>query len=220
MRTILLPIALLVALIGDFFSVQGLFSSHSAVASAAPAQMPSPAKDGASKDKASAIASGVAKPGDRVATPYPRRILFPDPKIELVLPAPMANGPREPETWVWKPRKSRFTIVVTLASWNSASGETIDYLNSLAPLLKERSVSLVGAFVNDTIKNVERFMGEHRPRFEAGMAGAQFVASLESPVTPHYWAINTQGEVMTELVTPSDVERRAFFNKILRWTEF
>jgi len=149
------------------------------------------------------------------ATPWPRRIFLPTLVLEDV-PGWTAPG----ATRRALSADARFTIVAVLASWNPASSPLAAWLTSVAVSLSARRVRVVGAFSNDTAPSVLRFLTRERPRFEAGLAPAEFLKELGNPKVPTVWVVNPRGEIVTRKELPNETEMKRIAEDLARWTDF
>jgi hypothetical protein len=172
---------------------------------------PSPVATPASGHTPPAVATPSPAAAPKV-TPWPRRVLFPNPGLR--------NAPGFDRPPPWNPRDWRFSVLVTLASWNPKSEEMVQWMSHISDVFSVKKVLVLGVFSHDTAESIERFAVAQRPRFPAGVASSVFLKSFGNPKVPTVWIVNVRGEIVTRKELPDETERKRLQELLALWTDF
>ena len=178
------------------------------------------AAEGAATPKPTAVPVPAAPP----ATPYPRRILFPEMKAWWTLPPDLKLGETAPDSEnegeVLDFTQHRFTLVLGLASWNKRTEEILVMLDERATQMKARAVRFVALFPEETETTYREFVRRRSHPFLLGRVSPNSVAGTRDLEMPSAWVVNNRQEVLSRWANLTPAELDAILKKLALWTDF
>ena len=185
-------------------------------ASARCAVAPEPAKDekkadaAATPDAAKPAAADASKPAAET-TPIPRHIVFPPLRFLTS---------ENPSNQNFDARKVRFGVVCVFATWSRQTINVTKALNAKTAEFAKRHVVFAGAFSHDTKEALDLWAKAQKPQFKVGLADDSFVDALKNPKVPSCYVVNSRGEILLHLETPTDKNLKSLFESLTLWTDF
>jgi hypothetical protein len=178
-----------------------LSRSEVAMSSKPEATPQSEAKKGGNTNTSKETASG---------TPYPRRVLIP----------PVTYATRTQETVNWDFKAARFTLLVTLATWNRTSRDVLQALQSRQAELARRGIKVLALYPEETKTSFEENVTKDSIQFEIGRSDEESLSILRGLDIPGLWIVNSRSEILKRKHKVNTRDVRENIDLVLRWTDF
>lgn len=201
--------------LGAFFVCATALAAADSSSSASKKDAPDvSAKSESTKDAAPAAAATPAEEvvPDPPATPLPRFIKAP----EAIYVDTDAGGKEVTVDY----KKSTFTVVGVLATWNARSAEVAMLLNKNFDKLRSKNISIVTLFSHDTKFTLKEWKKINKPKFQVGIASINFIDEQKNPKVPSFWSVDNKGRLIKFLETPANTDIEGFLNQLDGWTDF
>jgi hypothetical protein len=144
-------------------------------------------------------------------SPYERRVALPD---LFILP------PGQKQSFRFEPKSFRMSMICLLGSWNKQSLKAHRFFEKHKVFFKERKVATIAAFSHDTEENLTAWVQTHKPSYVVGLAQTEFVDLLKNPKVPTCWVLSHQGQLLKQLVSPTNDDLESIYQNLKLWTDF